>query len=73
LLNYHVRELTPDDVVEFRKESALEVEKPKPGTKKRIVTVTTLTERLGQATRCLRTLIRTAILDKECLPVIRKF
>jgi hypothetical protein len=57
LLNYHGHGHTPDDIVEILKKNAHEVEKPEPGTKKRIVTVSALTEGLGQATRCLRTLI----------------
>jgi hypothetical protein len=47
LLNYHGHELTPDDLVEIRKQSALEVEIPEPGTMKRIVMVSALTEGLG--------------------------
>lgn len=45
----------------MRKQGVLEVEKPEPGTMKRMVTVASLTAGLGQATRCLRTLIGAAI------------
>jgi hypothetical protein len=47
LLYYHDHELTPEDLAEIRKQNALEVEKPEPGTMKMIVTFSSPTEGLG--------------------------